>query len=187
MSYSNHSDIVSSVTQWLESMVIGLNLCPFARKEWVQRRVRLVVCESRTPAELLATLLAECDYLTHHPETETTLAIHPWVLGDFSVYNQFLGDVDNLLVDNDLEGVFQIASFHPSYQFAGTHVDDVENATNRSPYPILHILREESLEQAIASYPNPEGIPERNIALLRSMGRERIEALLRSFGGFHAR
>ena len=102
-------------------------------------------------------------------------------------YNQFLDDVDNMLIDNELEGIYQIASFHPNYQFAGTEPEDVENATNRSPFPVLHILREESLERAISSFPDPGLIPERNIALLRSMGRERVEALLRSLGGFHSR
>ena len=166
-------------------MVIGLNLCPFARKEWVQNRVRMVVCDAIGADELLVTLQKECDRLSEQPEIETTLLIHPWVLEDFSDYNQFLDDVDNMLLDRELEGVYQVASFHPAYQFAGTDPQDVENATNRSPYPVLHILREESLERAIDSFPDPELIPERNIALLRSMGRERVEALLRSFGGYH--
>ncbi|NQV73815.1 DUF1415 domain-containing protein [bacterium] len=168
-------------------MVIGLNLCPFARKEWVQKRVRLVVSEARSEDELLLVLQKECDELTAHPEIETTLLIHPWVLEDFWDYNQFLDGVDNMLIDNELEGIYQVASFHPNYQFAGTEPDDVENATNRSPFPVLHILREESLERAIASFPDPELIPERNIALLQSMGKERVEALVRSFGGFQAR
>ena len=162
-------------------MVIGLNLCPFARKEWVQKRVKMVVCEAETPSVLLDFLVEECNWLSDHPEIETTLIIHPWVLEDFLDYNQFLTDVDNALVDNEFEGVFQVASFHPDYQFAGTEPTDVENATNRSPYPVLHVLREESLEKAIAAYPHPELIPDRNIELLRSMGSERVEALLRSF------
>ena len=150
-------------------MVIGLNLCPFAKKEWVQNRVKLVVSEVKSTKDLLQALLNECDWLSDHPETETTLLIHPWVLEDFLDYNQFLDDVDNMLEDNELEGIFQVASFHPHYQFAGTESHDVENATNRSPFP------------------DPELIPERNIALLRSIGKERVEALLQSFGGFHAR
>lgn len=168
-------------------MVIGLNLCPFARKEWVQNRVRMVVCEASSANDLIVALSQECDRLTTQPEIETTLLIHPWVFEDFMDYNQFLDNVDNMLIDNELEGIYQIASFHPNYQFAGTEPEDVENATNRSPFPVLHILREESLERAISSFPDPELIPERNIALLRSMGRERVEALLRSFGGFHSR
>ena len=168
-------------------MVIGLNLCPFARKEWVQNRVRMVVCEANSANDLIVALSQECDRLTTQPEIETTLLIHPWVLEDFMDYNQFLDDVDNMLIDNELEGIYQIASFHPNYQFAGTEPEDVENATNRSPFPVLHILREESLERAISSFPDPELIPERNIALLRSMGRERVEALLRSLGGFDSR
>lgn len=147
----------------------------------------MVVCEANSANDLIVALSQECDRLTTQPEIETTLLIHPWVLEDFMDYNQFLDDVDNMLIDNELEGIYQIASFHPNYQFAGTEPEDVENATNRSPFPVLHILREESLERAISSFPDPELIPERNIALLRSMGRERVEALLRSFGGFHSR
>ena len=111
---------------------------------------------------------------------ETTLLIHPRVLQEFYHYNQFLNAADGLLVQMDLSGVFQIASFHPDYQFGGTQPDDVENFTNKSPYPLLHLIREDSLERAIAQYPDSDQIPERNITLLNSLGRNKVQTLLLS-------
>ncbi len=115
--------------------------------------------------------------LNKDPSIETTLLIHPDVLQDFHDYNQFLNYVDKFLLDSGFEGVYQIASFHPDYQFDGTNADDAENYTNRSPYPMLHILREESLERAIAEYPDVEQIPARNVVLMNSFGRHKLQAL----------
>ena len=160
--------------------MIGLNLCPFAKRELLQNRVRFSVTEATTEEQLLVDLQAELELLNSDEAVETTLLIHPEVLQNFYDYNQFLNYADNLLVQMELEGVYQIASFHPDYQFSGTGPDDVENYTNRSPYPMLHLIREESLEQAIANYPDPDQIPVRNVELLKSMGREKMQVLLQA-------
>lgn len=157
---------------------MGLNLCPFAKLELVRGRVRFATTAAATQAQLLAALEAELSLLDAEPAIETTLLIHPGVLQDFLDYNQFLDDADALLGALGLEGVYQIASFHPQYQFGGTGSDDAENYTNRSPYPLLHLIREASLEQAIERYPGVEKIPAQNIALMNHLGRERLQALL---------
>jgi hypothetical protein len=170
--------IIYVVRRWVEDLVVGLNLCPFAGREMVRNRVRFVVTEATTEEQLLAALESELALLDDDPAVETTLLIHPDVLQDFFVYNQFLDTAERLLVQTELEGVYQIASFHPDYQFAGTAAGDAENFTNRSPYPLLHILREASLEQSIAAYPDVEQIPARNIEQMKSLGREKLRLLV---------
>jgi uncharacterized protein len=162
--------IEKATRQWLEEVVIGLNLCPFARKELVNNRVRFVVSSADSEEALLAELQAELLHLDDHPETETTLLVHPGVLADFDTYNEFLAVGDGLLELLELDGIFQIASFHPDYRFADTGPDDAENFTNRSPFPMLHLLREASVERAVESHPDPDAIPERNIALMQRLG-----------------
>jgi len=162
----------------VKNVVVGLNLCPFAKRELVKNRVRFSVTDAVTEEHLLEALKAELELLDSDDSVETTLLIHPNVLQDFYDYNQFLDLADSLLEQMVLVGVYQIASFHPDYRFGGTQPDDVENYTNRSPYPMLHLLREVSLEQAIADYPDPDQIPERNIALLKSLGRKKMRTLL---------
>lgn len=169
--------IAEAVKKWVEGMVVGLNLCPFAKRELLADRVRFFVSEAETEEQLLIDLHSELNLLNDNTDIETTLLIHPEVLQGFSDYNQFLDYAEGLLMELKLEGVYQIASFHPDYQFADTERGDVENYTNRSPYPMLHLIREQSLEKAVANYPNPEQIPERNIALLRNLGRDKILAL----------
>lgn len=164
--------------QWLEEIVVGLNLCPFARRELVNNRVRFVVSEAASEDALLQVLQEELRFLEENPDTETTLLIHPGVLTDFDDYNDFLAAVDGLLELLELEGVFQVASFHPGYRFAGTGVEDAENYTNRSPFPLLHLLREASVERAIGSHPEPDAIPERNIALMEDLGAEEMRQRL---------
>lgn len=176
----NQKQIIESIRQWVETVVIGLNLCPFAKEELVNNRIRFALTNAATEGQLLIDLQAELELLNDDETIETTLLIHPQVLVDFYHYNQFLNDADRLLVATSLEGIFQIASFHPDYQFGGTEPGDAENYTNKSPYPMLHLLREASLERAIASYPEAGQIPERNIALMETMGRDKLEALLRS-------
>jgi hypothetical protein len=175
----NSNAITASVRHWVESFVVGLNLCPFAGRELRQERVRFVVTAATSEAELLASLQTELEWLDTHPAIETTLLIHPRVLQDFDDYNQFLETADDLLCAMDVDGIYQLASFHPHYQFAGTAVADVENYTNRSPYPLLHLLREQSLERSIASYPDTERIPLRNIELMKRLGIARLKQLLR--------
>jgi hypothetical protein len=167
-----------AVQQWIEKVVIGLNLCPFAGREWQRGRVRCRVSDATSEPVLLDHLRSELQRLEGDPDIETTVLVHPDVLSDFFDYNQFLEEVDRLLSLLDLDGIFQVASFHPDYLFAGTSPEDVTNYTNRSPYPILHLLREESLSIAIENHPDPEGIPARNMALLESMGLEKVQALL---------
>lgn len=166
--------VVAATRHWLETAVIGLNLCPFARAVYVREQIRYVVSAASTPEALLADLIAELRTLTvAEPEKiETTLLIHPDVLTDFPDYNEFLGVAEATVADLGLEGVIQIASFHPRYQFAGTAEDDVENYTNRSPYPLLHLLREASVERAVAAFPDAAEIYEKNIATMRTLGIE---------------
>ncbi len=172
--------IIRPVRQWVESLVVGLNLCPFAKREFIKDRIRFSVTEAFTEERLLVDLQAEIELLDSDETVETTLLIHPKVLQDFYDYNRFLSDADRLLAQKGLDGVYQIASFHPDYQFGGTEPGDVENYTNRSPYPMLHLIREESLERAIANYPDTDKIPERNIALLKSLGQDTMEALFQA-------
>lgn len=171
--------VISSVRQWVESVVVDLNLCPFAKRELVKNRVRFVVTEVTTEERLLKALQAELELLNNEPSVETTLLIHPNVLQNFYDYNQFLNYVDGLLSQMKLDGIYQVASFHPDYQFADTDPSDVENYTNRSPYQMLHLIREESLELAIASYPDADDIPERNKKLMKSLGEDKLKELLR--------
>jgi hypothetical protein len=173
-------EIVGSVRRWVESVIVELNLCPFAKRELVKNRVRFTVTEATTGEQLLMALQAELALLDSDPSVETTLLIHPEVLQDFYDYNQFLSDADGLLVRMKLEGVYQIASFHPDYRFSGTDPEDVENYTNRSPYPLLHLLREESLERVIADSPDVDKIPARNIELMNNLGQDKLQVLMQA-------
>lgn len=166
--------IVAATRLWLEKAVIGLNLCPFARPVYAREQIRYAVSEAETPEELLAELTDELQTLVaaEPEEIETTLLIHPRVLNDFLDYNDFLGVAEAAVADLGLEGVLQVASFHPEYQFAGTAPDDITNYTNRSPYPTLHLLREASVEKAVAAVPDAAEIYERNMETLRRLGVE---------------
>lgn len=175
-----HKIVIKAVKTWVETLVVGLNLCPFAKRELSANRVRFSVTKAATEEQLLAELQVELELLNSDDSIETILLIHPDVLQDFYNYNQFLDYVDGLLLEMGLEGVYQVASFHPDYQFGGTEPDDAENYTNRSPYPILHLIREASLAQAVANYPDSDQIPERNIALVNSLGRDKMRALLKA-------
>ena len=172
--------IEADVRRWLERAVIGLNLCPFAKAVYVKQQVRIVISDASTERALLEQLGEELALLRDTPaETvDTTLLVHPQVLGDFLDYNDFLDDADGLVEAMDLDGVLQVASFHPDYRFADTAPDDAGNLTNRAPWPILHLLREDSLDRAVAAYPDPDGIIERNIATMRELGAEGFRALL---------
>lgn len=176
----NDEQIVLAVQQWVDTFVVGMNLCPFAKRELVKHRVRFVATAARTSEQLLKALQDELELLNRQSSVETTLLIHPHVLQDFYDFNDFLDEADHLLMEMELEGVYQIASFHPDYQFGGTQPNDAENYTNRSPYPVLHVLREASLERAIADYPDVDDIPQRNIELMNTLGQHKLQALLRS-------
>jgi hypothetical protein len=173
-------EVVAATTrQWLEKAVIGLNLCPFAKPVYLRRQIRFVVSEAETPEALLSDLIDELRALAaaEPEEIETTLLIHPGVLNDFLDYNDFLGVAEAAVADLGLEGVLQVASFHPEYQFAGTEPDDVTNYTNRSPYPTLHLLREASVDQAVAAFPEAERIFEKNIETMERLGHDGWDAL----------
>lgn len=173
-------DVLARSRDWLERAVIGLNLCPFAKAVHVKRQIRWVVSAARTPEALLVDLEDELRTLAAaDPEAiDTTLLIHPDVLGDFLDYNDFLGEADALLERLELDGVLQVASFHPDYLFADAAPDAIENCSNRSPYPMLHLLRETSIDRAVEAFPEAADIYERNIATLRSLGWPRWKALL---------
>lgn len=165
---------LDATRQWLEKAVIALNLCPFAKAPYRLGRVRLVVSHARHIDSFLEQLDEELQYLAAVPvtETETTLLIEPHLFADFAIFNAMLDWADQAIIDNQLTGVIQIAPFHPQFQFADTDADDMSNYTNRSPYPTLHLIRESSIDKAVASIPAPAAIYERNIALLRQMGAE---------------
>lgn len=172
--------VIAQTRQWIERLVLAHNLCPFAHQPYQTDRIRFSVTSATKPELLLAVLKAELHALQATPteKVATTLLIHPEVLTDFYAYNDFLDDADELLYQEGLEGILQIASFHPHYQFSGTEPDNAENYTNRSPYPMLHLLREASLEQAIAQHPNVDAIPERNIQVMHQLGVDTLKRIL---------
>jgi hypothetical protein len=167
-------EVLAATRAWLERAVIGLNLCPFAKAVHVKNQIRYAVSAARTPADLLADLVGELHILqTADPsEIDTTLLVHPRVLSDFLDFNEFLELADAAVAAAGLEGEIQVASFHPQYQFAGTRPEDIENCSNRSPYPTLHLLREASIERAVVVFPDAGQIFERNIETLRSLGHD---------------
>jgi uncharacterized protein len=171
--------VIALTRAWIERAVIGLNLCPFARAPYSRGRIHYRVSEAIDCEELLQDLRAELDRLVEisGDEIETTLLIHPDVLNDFFDYNGFLDRVDITLRRLNLEGVIQVASFHPQYQFAGTSPGDLGNATNQSPFPMLHLLREDSIDRALAVLDEPESIFEANIASLERLGEQGWRAL----------
>lgn len=168
----NDEIIIQRTQTWLEKAVIGLNLCPFAKAPYVKKQVRIQVSHARHLDAFLEDLDAEIQRLLHTPadELETTLLTHPNLFDDFLQFNDMLDLADNALADNQAVGIIQIAPFHPDFQFADTEADDIGNYTNRSPYPTLHLIREDSIEKASLAFPDPSVIFERNIALLQEMG-----------------
>lgn len=170
---------IDDTRHWLLQAVVGLNLCPFAKSVVVKDLVRYVACLSSDPQDVLALLRDELQHLAHAaPDTlDTTLLISPHLWPDFVDFNDFLNDADAVLDDLDLVGVLQVADFHPRYQFAGEAEDDMSHFTNRAPYPTLHLLRESSIDQAVAAYPDAALIYERNIARLQALGPEGWRAL----------
>lgn len=171
--------VLAETRAWVDRAVIGLNLCPFAKAVQVRGQVRYVVSAATDAAALLDELHAEMEQLASSDAAliDTTLLIHPQVLHDFLDYNEFLGAADEMLAQLDLEGVLQLASFHPRFQFAGTSPDDVTNATNQSPYPMLHLLREASVDRAVAAFPDAGVIYEKNMRTMEALGAEGVAAL----------
>ena len=170
---------IADTRRWLERAVIGLNLCPFAKAPHIKGQIHYAVCAGGGRRELLALLRAELLALAalEASERETTLLIVPDQFADFLDFNDFLGDAEALLGALDLEGVLQVAPFHPRFQFEGTEADDITNATNRSPYPTLHLIREDSIDRAVAAFPDAATIYEANIRRLRELGEAGWRAL----------
>jgi hypothetical protein len=175
----NEHHVIAETRAWVERAVIGLNLCPFAKAPQVKGQVRYAVSAATDIEGLLADLLQELRRLAEvsADQTETTLLIHPGVLADFADYNDFLDLAEGAVAELTLEGVIQVASFHPRYQFADTAPDDPANASNRAPYPTLHLLREESIARAVAAFPEAEAIFEANIETLNRLGADGWAAL----------
>ncbi|HSI52242.1 MAG TPA: DUF1415 domain-containing protein [Ideonella sp.] len=178
-SADDSANALLATQRWLETAVIGLNLCPFAKAVWAKQQVRIVVTDVDSPEALVEVLRTELRHLaaTDAETTDTTLIVHPRVLQDFLDFNDFLGVADGVLVDEDLEGELQVASFHPQFQFEGTAPDDMGNFSNRSPYPTLHLLREDSIDRAVEAFPEAEAIYERNIETLEKLGPAGWQAL----------
>ncbi len=173
--------VLADTRRWIEKAVIGLNLCPFARAVYVKNQVRIVVSRARHFDAFLDELDRELDLLQTTPaeEIDTTLLVHPTLFPDFEVFNDFMNVVDDVVAEHDLEGVIQVANFHPDFRFEGEPEGDMSHFTNRAPYPTLHLLREDSVERAVESAGgDAEAIVERNIATLRELGPEGWKALL---------
>ncbi|ANE54920.1 MULTISPECIES: DUF1415 domain-containing protein [Methylomonas] len=176
----SNQQIIAATQAWLNSFVIAYNICPFAKREQQRNRIRYRVEHGNSIESCLNTLIDECIHLDTHPETETTLLILAEFFDDFDDYLDLLAIAEQLLIDQGYEGVYQLASFHPHYRFADSDETDPANYTNRSPYPMLHLLRESSIENALATYPDPAGIPQRNIELTRRLGMKKLEEILRA-------
>jgi len=179
MQFIDNAAVIEDTRRWVERAVVGLGLCPFAESVYRSGGIRFQVSEQRSAMGLLEELRSELLWLqaADARQVETTLLIHPWVLNDFVEFNDFLQICDATVLDLGLEGEIQVASFHPHYQFAGTRPEDLENHTNHSPFPTLHLLREVSVERALASVAHPESIYENNIRRLRELGAAGWDAL----------
>ena len=168
------SPVLAQTRAWVKHAVIGLNLCPFAKAPQFKGLVRYAESEATDPAGLLTDLMDELQRLAKAPpeRLETTLLVHPRVFTDFADFNDFLGVAEDAVADLGLEGVIQVASFHPNYRFEGTGADDITNATNRSPHPTLHLIREDSIDRAVAAFPEAETIYEANMATMERLGHD---------------
>lgn len=174
----NEETVLAAVRRWLDTFIVGMQLCPFAAAPLAEGRVRLAVTGARSDQELIYALLEEIRALDADPNVETSLLIHPRALNDFDEYNQFLDVVDAILEETDREGVYQVASFHPDYQFDGTAPDAAENYTNRSPFPLLHLLRESSISRVLDTGVDTNAVPERNILRMNAQGTRALAQLL---------
>lgn len=181
MKQMDRSDYIELTKEWIKRMVIGLQLCPFAKQPFEKGSIRYFMEESDRPEILMQTVLSELQIISNAKpdDIETTLIIHPNVLKDFIDYLDFVEEVNQHLDSSGLRGIIQVASFHPDYQFAGTKHNDPENYTNRSPFPMLHLIRESSIENALKHYPNPEDIPNQNIQTMQGLGIKGIRKILK--------
>lgn len=174
-------DIVIQQTRcWVKNVVVRFNFCPFAKKELDSDNLRLSVCQSVEFKDCLQALIDECLLLDQHPEINTSLLILATAATEFEDYLTLIDMSERLLIKQGYEGIYQLASFHPDYRFADSETDDPADYTNRSPYPMLHIIRESTMEQALKNYPQAESIPERNIQVARTQGKEKMQSILDS-------
>ncbi len=172
------SPVLEATRAWVETFVVARNVCPFSGREVARDSIRYVAVEAGDQERALHRLVAECERLDDHPEVETTLLVLTPGLEAFDDYLDFLAVAEALLADQGYEGTYQLASFHPDYCFEGAEQEDPANYTNRSPWPMLHLLREAGLERALEHYPDPEAIPERNVAAMRALGEPALAAAL---------
>ena len=163
------SAIEQDINKWIQEIVINLQLCPFAKSPFQKQAIKITVSKALTEEQLIADLMSECERLDDDKDIETTLIVCEHILEDFFDFYQFLDWADSALKNNHWQGVYQLANFHPHYQFSGCEYNDPQNLTNRAPFPILHLLREASLSKILEKYPEPEKIPERNIRTMRNM------------------
>ncbi|GED21601.1 DUF1415 domain-containing protein [Halomonas halmophila] len=180
---SDPVDPLQATRAWVESFVVGREVCPFAGREVARDSVRYVNIEAAEPEVALMRLMEECWHLDGHPEDETTLLVLTGCLDDFDDYLDHLALAETLMESQGYEGIYQLASFHPDYQFEGEDADSPRNYTNRAPWPMWHLIREAGLERALAHYPDPENIPERNAASMQALGTERLAASLTALRG----
>lgn len=171
-------DIKAAIQTWLKSFIIEYGICPFARRELERGSVYFSVSHDTKIEQCLLHLMLECDRLDTEADIETTLLIFPDAFAEFDDYLDFVEIAESLLAEQGYEGTYQLASFHPNYCFQGSNLDDPANYTNRSPYPMLHLLRETSIDRAVADHPDPESIPQHNIELTRKLGLAKMQALL---------
>ena len=175
---NNDQQLIAATQAWLKTIIIHYSICPFAKHELERGSIRFSVDHDTEIERCLVNLMLECDRLDSDVSIETTLLIYDRAFTAFDDYLDFLELAETLLIDEDYEGVYQLASFHPDYCFEGAKQDDPANYTNRSPYPMLHLLRETSIDRAVDTYPNTENIPQRNIELTRELGLAKMQALL---------
>lgn len=174
----NHQEIINQTRHWIKSVIVEFNFCPFAKRELEREHIRFHVCEYSETELMLQTVINECVYLDGHTDIETTLIIFPKAVADFEQYLTFLDYSEQLLSAQKYDGIYQLASFHPQYCFAQSDLDDAANYTNRSPYPMLHLLREASLEKVLLKFPDPQNIPVRNIEVAREAGLGEMQSRL---------
>ena len=175
---TDDTTITSQTQCWVKSVIVGFNLCPFAKREVEQASIHYQVSHDTDMEQALHSLIHECKRLDEHPEIETTLLIFANAFQSFDDFLDLIEFANALIADQGYEGIYQLASFHPHYCFEGEDENDAANYTNRSPYPMLHLIREARLEQALANYPDPESIPERNIEFARNKGLDEIKSML---------
>jgi hypothetical protein len=175
---NNNKAYIDATQTWLQTVIIKHNICPFAKNEFDRQRIRFTVDHNTDIENILLSLMAECDVLDSNHDITTTLLIYASMFADFHDYLDFVTLAESLLIEQGYEGIYQLASFHPDYCFENALIDDAANYTNRSPYPMLHLLRESSIEYAVNQYPEVNSIPENNIQLTRKLGLEQMRCLL---------